>query len=142
MALKPVVEIEFDRALDSSTVTADSVSLHMTSDGSPISSSVTLRGDRIVRLTPLGTLAPHTAYFYEVSAQVRDVTGNAARELRRFFQTSEDSAGTTAGVRETLPQEEALNVSTESPIVIRFETALDPVSVTPDTIRLTADQSG
>ncbi len=143
VALNPVIEVEFDRPLDPSTLTVDNVSLHLASDGRPIPSSVRLRGDRIIRLTPYGTLTLHTGYYYEVSARVRDVTGiTAGRALRRFFQTSIDFGDTTAAVRETLPRDESRNVDAESPIVVRFEKALNPISVTPDTIRLSANQRG
>jgi hypothetical protein len=142
VALNIVIEIEFDRALDPATVITDSVSLHVVSDGGPVPCSVNLRGDRIIRLRPLMTLAPHTMYFYEVSARVRDVTGNAAREVRRSFRTSEDFDGTVATVRESLPHEGSVGVGTDSSIIIRFDKAVNPISVAPDTIRLTGDERG
>jgi hypothetical protein len=141
--LHPVIEIEFDRPLDPASVTADSLSLHVASDGSLIPAAVSLHRDRIIRLTPFGALTPFTAYYYEVSARVRDVTGTpAAREILRFFQTSGDFGGATSAVREILPREESRNVGTGSPIIIKFEKSVNPVSVTVDTIRLTAEQHG
>jgi hypothetical protein len=139
--LAPVIEIEFDRPLDSASVTTDNVSLRSAADDSPVPATVGLRGDRIIRLAPIRALAPSTAYYYELSTDVRDQGGIAARALRRPFVTVEQADLPPTALHEIEPREVSQSIAPEEPIVLRFE-ALNPLSVTSETIHVSAEKQG
>jgi hypothetical protein len=89
----PVIEIEYDRALDPLSVNSDNVTIKEATDNAPIPVSVVLKGDRLIRLTPAHPLTVNATYYYEITAALKDVTGASPQQVfRRYFH-----GGSSAG---------------------------------------------
>jgi YD repeat-containing protein len=129
------VEIEFNKALDPTTINNDTVSLR-TAEGRPLSVNVWLRGARTIQFAPNEALLPGSEYSYELSDGVRDIAGRSfAIAFRRVF-TAYPAASTPFALLSIIP------VPLTASVRIAFSSAVNPLSVTGDTVRLTSAMIG
>ena len=135
--LSPVIEIEFDRPLDPASININNVTLQH-SDGRPVPAAVTLRDSRIVRISPYAPLMPDALYDYQISTEVRDLSGASPTfSLRRSFRTRARSTPLERPTAEITPSDGSRNIASSSVIKIRLSSEVNPLSVTGKTVRVT-----
>ena len=134
-----VIEVEFDRDLEQSSVTSQTALL-LDGSGKLIGADVSLRGRRIVQLKPRQTLAPDSLYTYELRTELRDLSGASLPvPVRRVLRIRPAALGDDTNVKEIKLSEGG---SGTWPVTIRFESAINPISITPESVRLSTADGG
>src|SRR5262249_4018369 len=77
VVLNPVIEVEYNEALNPATVNATNVLLRNNDTGAPIPSTVVLRESRIIRIVPNVPLAPNVSHIYQTTTGIQDLDGTA-----------------------------------------------------------------
>jgi len=137
--LNPVIEVEYSRPLDYSTVTAANVAFRQTSTSQVVAANITLRGDHIVRVTPSAPLTPSTEYSVEISAEVRDATGQRASPLRQLLMTGSESMLGLPRLLKVTPSDQAGGIVATSEIRLSFDRPINPLTVNTQTVQLRQD---
>ena len=143
--LNVVLEVEVSEALAPATVTPSTAFLR--EDGGSnlvIPTTLTLEGDgRLIRLVPQSLLLPAKSYLLEVTTDVQDLQGDALPTLfQRAFSTGTDTDSTLPQVVRISPPEGAQNVGVNAAIQLTFDEAINPLSVTDQTVQIVADAVG
>jgi len=137
--VNPAVEVEYTEALDAATVTGANVGLRLQSGSTVVGSTVSLvGGGRVIRVVPTSPLAASTGYFVEVTSGVRDLQGTPAPfEDLLNFTTGTASDGVAPTVLGVAPPDGATGVGVNALIVVTFSEAVNPLTVSGSTIRVT-----
>ena len=139
--LNPVLELEFSEALDATTVDGSTVQLRENTTGNPlVAATVSLRGDRTIRVVADAALTANTRYFLDVLNGVQDLQGqtpNASTNpatviFRRFFTTGDQSDSVAPTVAAVSPPDGVADVPLNTQVRVRFD---EPINV------LTVDES-
>jgi YD repeat-containing protein len=139
---RPVIEIEYNMPLDSGTISDHTIRLRREADDAAVAVAVSLRGNRTIRIVPLESLASETRYYYEISGSVRDVAGTSAATALRRSITSLPPFAEQFSVAAVAPSSGTADVTVGSPVKIRFSHAVNPLSVSGETIWLTSESTG
>ncbi len=133
-----VIDLQFSKALDQTTVNASTVVLSL--NGNPVASSLELRnGLTTIRIKPNALLTPSATYSVS-EVGVLDVNGLSAPMVNMTFYTGKQPAGTPPVIVGIAPAG-AHAVGTNASVRVTFSGPIDPATVTASTIRL-ASQSG
>ena len=143
IVLNPVIEVEFNEPLDVATVDSSSVMMFASGSGNPeIPRTVSLvRGDRVIRIVPDALLDSNTTYFYDVSSAVNDLDGQSVAFFRRFFTTGESEDTINPMVEAVSPPEGSTGVGVNAEIRVRFDEAINPLTVTEQTLSVSDGSS-
>ncbi len=133
-ALNPVIEIEYSHPLDTGTVSADTVTLREDSTSRVIRADIALRGERIVRITPVERLLPDSSYTYEVSGNVLDAAGQPATPVRQTLTTGTESNLGSPQLLSSTPSEAASDVEPTAEVRLSFDRVLNPLTLSPDKV--------
>ena len=131
--------VDFDESLDATTVHNNSFELYNTAPNPDVEvtcgislSSISGQSNRRVTMTPTSTLLNNTLYQVFVKTLVKDLAGNAlASEDSWFFTTV-----TALSVIARNPAASATNVAVDTDIVVDFNRAIDPATVTTSTFQI------
>ena len=137
-----VIELEFSEALDAASLTAASFVLHA-NDGTLVPATVAFVDARRLRLTPQAALSVSSSYFVDLLNTLTDVDGQRVSNLsantivlRRFFNTSAVSDTAAPTVTALSPPAGASNVPPNTQFKVRFNEAINPLTVSGSTIRV------
>ncbi|MGH9348402.1 MAG: Ig-like domain-containing protein [Vicinamibacterales bacterium] len=131
-----VFDLEFNEPLDASTVDASTVRL-VDAASVVVASTVSLRGDRTIRLVPSAPLDASAPYAFIVTTGVRDLQGTAMAFDFAFGVTTGDAIDSvppaTAAVT---PPAGATNVGINALVRVSFSEPINPLTVSGSTIRV------
>jgi len=137
--LNPMIEFEYNKALDSASIGAPIFRKDI--DGSTVANSVSLVGDRIIRVVPDAALDAETSYSVFYNTQISDLDGQSVFGPSTNFMTGTQLDTTPSMVELVSPPAGATNVPVNAGIRVRFNESINPISVTDQTI-LVSDGSG
>lgn len=132
-----VAEVTFDEDLDPAFV--DSRTVELLVDGAPWAAVVTLVDGDTVRVTPVLDLPTDTNCTLRLRGDqdgLHDLAGNVPGDILIPFTTSSDAEAPGALF---LPPDGAVAIAPSSRITIVFDAAMDPATLTPQTIQVTDD---
>ncbi len=141
VVLNPAIEIEYNEPLDPATVNSTTVQLRQNTGGQPVvASTVSLvRGGRVIRVVPNAPLAANTSHFTQVTTAIKDLQGMSPTSVRTFFFTTGTvTDNTSPQVVSVSPPNGALNVGVNAQIRVRFDEAINPLTVTGATVLVSA----
>ncbi|MDQ2695336.1 MAG: Ig-like domain-containing protein, partial [Pseudomonadota bacterium] len=135
-----VIEVELNEALEAATVNASTVQLRQNISGTPlVSATVSLRGQRVIRLVPDAPLAANASHFIDITPAVQDRDGQGLGfTFRRFFTTAADADLAAPTVEAVSPPDGAMGVGTNAGIRVRFNEPVNPLSVSGQSVRVMA----
>ena len=133
--LNAVMEIEYGRPLDRSSVTPATVFLR---DGSnrAIEAMIMLRGDHIIRITPLNSLSAGFKYFVEISGKVKDLEGRSVAPFRHSVTAANEVISGSARLLATIPADGATSIDPGQEIHLIFDQPINPLTLNPTTLLL------
>lgn len=141
VSLNTVIEVEFNEPLDAATVNTGTVSLHENTSGLPVvNTTVSLvRDGRVIRIMPDAPLAANLSHFYDITSSIRDLDGDGPNFglFRRFLTTGDSADAISPTVAGVAPPDSAVNVGVNANIRVRFDEAINPLTVTGTTILVT-----
>ncbi|RKZ11521.1 hypothetical protein DRQ53_15925, partial [bacterium] len=134
-----VIEVEASEALDPATVNTTGIKLHEGNYSGPeVPIQVALvRDGRTIRITPDAALLPGTYYRIAItSGAIQDLDGVAATTFSATFTTG-DAVDSQLPIVETVsPPDDASGVGINTQISVRFDEAVNPLTVTAESIAL------
>ncbi|MDA3900204.1 MAG: ice-binding family protein [Spirochaetes bacterium] len=137
--------ITFSAEMDPLTITDSTFTLKQGSSGSTNISGVVSLSDSgvITAFNPDSNLATNTEYIATVSIEAKDIAGNAlAAEFTLSFTTGSTEDTVAPTVVSTTPEEGELDIAINRNIVITFNEAINPLSITDSTFMLKQGSSG
>ena len=135
VAPRALVRATFSRALDPATVTTTSLRL-ATSDGTSVPASVSYDASSTsATLTPTSALALATTYTATVTTAVTAADGTPLSSAVTWSFSTAMTAPTAPTVTVTTPADAATGVGTDTAVSATFDRALDPASVTGQSVR-------
>jgi hypothetical protein len=140
--LNAVVDLEFDKALNPATVNSASIQL-LQYGYIPVPANISmLNGNTTIRLMPTAILAPSTDYSVLSPGGIVDSDGIPVAPINNLnFFTGNSPAGSPPVVVEIVPPGGYKGIATNAKLYVSFSSAVDPVTISGSTIRLT-DPSG
>ena len=136
VAPRALVRATFSRALDPATVTTTSVRL-ATSDGTSVPASVSYDASSTsATLTPTSALALATTYTATVTTAVTAADGTPLTAAVTWSFSTAMTAPTAPTVTVTTPRTPRPGVGTDTAVSATFDRALDPASVTGQSVVL------
>ena len=137
-----VIDLEFSEPLNPTTVTPATVFVNDWTDATRIPGTLSLRaGNRVVRFTPTSPLPQNASnYFYvHYTSGLLDLQGAAVVDSAFFFYTNGSGDTTDPSILGIAPTDGATDVGVNSTIRIGFSGAINPVSITPETVTVSAN---
>jgi len=138
--LTSVVELQFSEPLDPFSVNDTTVMFHTGySGGVAVSGTLSLVGNgKLIRFVPSAPLAANVPYNIAVTTGVTDLSGQAlSPSYNAYFITGIDADTVSPSVVSTTPQGGAMDVGQNVGIRVRFDEAIDPLTVDGQTILVT-----
>ena len=138
--LNTIIQVEYNQALKASTLNNTSVTLYQYSTGTYLTPKVTLVGTQVINIAPTSNLVAGSQYQVYISPNngVTNVDGVPVQPYAYSFTagTATDTAAPT--IVSEAPINNATNIGTNTQVSVNFNKAINPVSVTGSTIKLTA----
>ncbi|UOA08748.1 Ig-like domain-containing protein [Methylobacter sp. S3L5C] len=145
LPLNPVLDLQFNEALDAGTVNAVTFVVHDATSWQQIPVTVSLlKGNRVVRLLPNDLLQAGRRYYIGVHSGLKDATGVASNynsDYQWSFVVGLSEDGLAPKVTALSPTEAATNIGINSRISIRFDEAVNPISFLGDDTELPLTQT-
>jgi len=130
VVLNPVIEIQYNKPLDATTVNSANVGLFFSQNSQPVAAAVTLRGDRTIRIVPASALLQNFGYFYQVKTALKDTDGLSPTNVySAFFTTGSTTDTAQPRVSTVTPPDTAAGVGVNAPVYLHFTEALNPLTV-------------
>jgi methionine-rich copper-binding protein CopC len=118
-------------------VNSTNVSLRLSANSQVVAATVTLRGDRTIRIVPAAALNPSLGYFYQVTTGLRDTTALAPQNLYQAFFTTGTTADTgSPQVLSVTPPNATGEIGANAPVRVRFSEPINPLSINSATIQV------
>jgi len=133
----PVIEIEYSRPLDPASIDSRSITLRESVTSRLVPSNILLRGDHTIRISPAEPLSPDSSYTYEVSAEVAELTGRPTTPIQQTFTTGTESIFEPPRLLSAAPSDGATEVDAHAEVQLTFDRALNPLTLSSDTVWLT-----
>jgi len=141
--LNPVIEIQYNKPLDPTTVIAANAGLFIQFHNQPVAVNLSLRGDRTVRMTPVQPLLAATNYTYQVGTGLKDTTGlSPVNTYTQTFTTGTTTDTAQPRVLSVTPPDTSTAVGVNAPVHLHFSESLNLLTVSEGVgaaIRLTAN---
>jgi tetrahydromethanopterin S-methyltransferase subunit B/cytoskeletal protein CcmA (bactofilin family) len=135
VAINQTITAAFSEAMDPSTITTVTVTL--TRGLTPVAGTVSYAG-LTATFTPASALAPLTTYTARVTTGARDLAGNALfTDFSWSFTTGATPDTTPPIVSATVPADDATAVPINQTLNATFSEAMDPLTITTATVRVT-----
>jgi len=140
------IDIAFSKSIDPTTVNSTNFSLAFCgSNGQVVPATVTLRALNIVRITPTSPLFANftNGYCYSVSTAVKDTNGNALQNTYySAFYTGSGPDNAQPQVSSLTPPSATTGIGTNAPVQIRFNKAINVLTVSTSTVQVTTMVNG
>jgi len=134
-----VFDVQFDQALDPTTVQASTVYVRASASSTPVPATVTLRSANVIHLVPGAALAAGTSYGLYISTAVKGVRGQTFNGGGPFLFTTTGSADTGAFAIATFgPPANSTSIGSNALVRLDFNKPVNPVTVTSASVQLTA----
>ncbi|WP_445370981.1 Ig-like domain-containing protein [Methylomonas sp. HW2-6] len=136
--LNPVLDLQFNEALDPASVSNSTFALRYYYYGAEIPTTVSLlKGNRVVRLQPTELLQTNRGYQIGIRAGVKDASGVAATynsDYVYYYSTAADALEDTVAPKVTAlsPADGAEQVGINNRISMRFDESVNPISFLSD----------
>ncbi len=141
--LNPVIEIQYNKPIDAATVTSANAGLKTTLTEQNVPVTLSLRGDRTIRMIPVAPLDPDVSYNYYAGTGITDTTGVSPVNLfTHQFTTGTTSDLAQPRVLTVTPPDTSIGVGVNAPVYLHFSEALNPLTVSvgaTGSIQLTAN---
>jgi hypothetical protein len=135
-ALNATVVVDFDVAMDATSVNTANISL-TDSDGHLVEGSVAYTGSTAV-FTPASPLLPEATYYADISGNISSAGGvQMANDYSWSFTTGSFSTAAAPSVVFTSPSANERDVRTSDAVSIAFSEVLDPATLTPADVQVT-----
>ena len=138
--LNTIIQVEYNQALMSSTLNNTSVTLYEYATSSYLTPAVTLVGTQVINIAPTSNLLSGSTYQVYVSPNnaVTNTDGVPVQPYAYDFVagTATDTAAPT--ITSVAPPDTSTNIGTNAGVSVDFNKAINPVSVTGSTIKLSA----
>ncbi|WP_347986704.1 Ig-like domain-containing protein [Methylomonas sp. AM2-LC] len=137
LPLNGVIDLQFSEPLDPATVSSSTFVLYDTSNAYaqvPVTVSA-LKGNLVVRMTPNSLLQAGHVYNYGILSGVKDASEVAATYNNGTiwgFTAAQTADGITPQVLALSPTDGLTNVGINSRVDMRFNEAIDPISMLPE----------
>ena len=143
IAPNPLISAVMDKSMDATTI--GNAIVVTPNGGSPVAGTTTLAQDNMtLTFAPAGgaLLAPSTTYSVAVSGAV-DVDGNVMTPFLWSFTTSDSTVGDYSyGTIAISPSDGTTNVAIDSPVVLTFSKAVDPLTVSSQSFQVSDTTAG
>ncbi|MBD9358871.1 Ig-like domain-containing protein [Methylomonas albis] len=140
LPLNPVIDLQFNEALDPSTVNSSTLVLRDGYYGNEVPVTVSLlKGSRVVRLQPTDPLTANQYYYVGIRSGLKDAGGTTTEQASDYnwsFRTGDAEDGIAPKVTALSPADAATNVGINNRISIRFDEAVSPISFLGDDVDL------
>src|SRR5207249_2101065 len=135
VAISQKIAVAFSEAMDPLTITTGTFTLKQGTTA--VTGTVSYAGVTAT-FTPAGTLAPLTVYTATITTGARDLAGNAlAADFSWSFTTGATPDTTPPTVSATVPANGATGVAINQTINATFSEAMDPLTITTASLRVT-----
>lgn len=134
VAAGELFEVEFNHALDFSSVSPETVGMTSSATGTSIATSVTLRDDKTVRIRPAAPLLAGETYSLDLASQLCDFFGQHASPFRLEVRTK-DQLG-RAPIRQGIAASPNLYFDQATEIRISFDRPINVLTADQRTIEL------
>ena len=138
------IVVKFDRDMDESTMKESNIVLKETDRGTEVNTTVDYSDSkRILTITPRSSLKDNTDYTIILEDSIRDDDGDRIdNEIKWYFSTKKGSTTSTSSTPSTVfandmtPKSGATGVSLTAALKVVFSGALDPSTLTGDSVKL------
>jgi YD repeat-containing protein len=140
VSTKLVIDIGFNEALNSATVSTTTVTLNPSSGGSAVAATVSLVGaGSIIQVVPSAALAASTQYYVQLTTGIQGTNGLALANTQNIpsFTTGTGADTTAPTVSSISPPNGSTNVGDNAQVVVLFSKPINPVTVSGSSIQLT-----
>ena len=138
MPLNAAVQVQVSEPV--STVSVGSGALVVAANGQAIAGTVTVNSSTQIQFQPASLLAAGTAYTVTVAAGAfMDLAGNPVQAFSSSFTTGTGTQTTGPQVVSIVPQDGTSNVATNSPVVVTFSEAVNPLTVNNASVNVQAN---
>ena len=128
--LRPVIEIQYSKPLDLSTVNGTNAGLFTTIGNVQVGATVTLRGTQTIRLVPNADLTASTSYYYRVQTALKDTNGLSPLNVyTQTFTTGTTRDTSQPRVLTVSPPDTSTTVGVNAPISLHFDEPLNTLTV-------------
>ncbi|MGI5838864.1 MAG: Ig-like domain-containing protein [bacterium] len=132
---QPII-IDFNKPLNTSTVTSSTVYLRKSGSSTKISATLSFsNSNKTVILTPKAELQSSTTYYVYITNNVKDTSGNRVTAENWYFTTSPDYVR----VQDKYPAEDATNVPVDTRITFKFSDDMDEDTIDSGSVFLRRD---
>lgn len=131
-----IIEIQFSEPLNPATVTSANVFVH-NALSQPLAGTLTLHDeDRVVRFTPTDLFALNNYNYVYLMSGLRDLQNVQFGAASFYFYTGAGSDPVAPAVTSLAPPDGARVIGTNASVRIRFSEAINPISVSAESISL------
>ncbi|WDE10118.1 Ig-like domain-containing protein [Thalassomonas haliotis] len=138
-------DIKFNQALDPSTVNNTNVELRENFGSTDlVAATVSLVGDRIIRITPDSNLSDSSNYFYRLFNGLRDLDGQQPTfgNFTRFFATGATEDNTAPGILAVSPPDSSVDIPINALIRVLFDETVNMTALTDSNIEINDGNGG
>ncbi|WP_281561221.1 Ig-like domain-containing protein [Thalassomonas sp. RHCl1] len=138
-------DIKFNQALDPSTVNNTNVEIRENFGSADlVATTVTLVGDRIIRITPDANLSDSTNYFYRLFNGLRDLDGQQPTfgNFTRFFATGTGEDNSAPGIVSVSPPDGSVDIPINALIRVLFDEAINMTALGDSNIEINDGSGG
>jgi YD repeat-containing protein len=139
VTLNPVIEIQYSKPLDPTTINSNNVGLFFQQNQQPVAATISLRGTSTIRIVPTAALLQNFGYFYRVTTGLKDVNGlSPVNVYQTYFTTGAITDTTQPRVSTITPPNASTGVGVNAPLYLHFTKPINTLMVSAATIQITA----
>ncbi len=133
-----MVDLKFSEPLNPATVTPENVFVRNAA-GILVPGTLSLRaGNRVVRFAPDASFAPDNYNYVYYTSGLLDLQGSAVPGSNFYFYTGATGDATNPSISSVAPAAGTTGVGVNGSIRIKFSEAINPVTVSTDTVTVSA----
>ncbi|MBC7925675.1 MAG: Ig-like domain-containing protein, partial [Bryobacteraceae bacterium] len=137
-----VLDIELSEDIDPATVNSTTVQLRGPNNNSTIvTTSLTIRNGRIIRIAPAADLLPNVYYYWFVGAGVKDLQGQSLQNPQNtYFYTRNDATPDQNGptVVAVAPPDGSTGIGVNALLRVTFSEEINPLTIDSNTVRISS----
>jgi large repetitive protein len=133
--LNTVIQVEYNQPLTASTVNSTNVTVYQYSTGTYLTPTVSLVGTQVINIAPTSNLASGSQYQACVY-NITNIDGVAAQNYCLYFTAGTATDNVAPTVSFVAPPDNAANIGTNAYVSVKFNKAINPVSVTGSSIQV------
>ncbi|MGD0790986.1 MAG: Ig-like domain-containing protein [Terriglobales bacterium] len=134
--LNTVVQVEYNQALLSSTINNTNVTMYQYATSSYLTPTLSLVGTQVINIAPTSNLLSGSQYQVCVTSAVTNTNGLAVQSYCLYFTAGTATDTVAPTILTIAPPDTSTNIGTNAGVSVDFNKAINPVSVTGSTIKL------